>query len=297
MSILWVFIVPFAKGRFMDYFIRGHGWQRMLLWGLLAGQAWAADPAPPSAESRRERLKLIRGIVQTLDTALAIRERSEAATLRAEPSLLYADNTRGLTDSSLWIWEHQGQAVGVTAVEWTPRDGGEGLWTFEFASLTPAALKISLPQGNWTMERNVAIARTMPIAPAVAASRAKRQLQMKQLAERFTVIELHRMQGRIELRRLSAPIYRQAEAAPGDGAMFVFANGTNPEVVLMINTIEFKGETVWAYTLGALAAEELVVHLDGREVWRETRFTRPGARPTYLNGRLPSPAEDPAPLK
>ena len=237
-------------------------------------------------------MKLVRGVVQTLDTALVIGERWQAAALRAEPSLLYADNTRGLMDSSLWVWEHQGQAVGVTAVEWNPQDGGEGLWTFEFASLTPAALKFALPQGNWTMDSNVAIPRSIPMAPPVAASRAQRQLQMKQMAERFTAIELHRMQGRIELRRLSAPIFRQAEVTPGDGAIFVFANGTNPEVLLMIHTVTVKNQAAWSYTLGALAAEELVVSLDGREVWREMPFTKPGARPTYLNGRLPSPADE-----
>ena len=248
------------------------------------------EQAGLSAQGRRERLQMIRGIVQTLD-ATVTGNRDEPASLLKEPSLLYADNVRELSDSSLWVWQHQGRAIGVTAVEWHLGDQDAGTWTFEFTSLSPAALKLSLPDRTWTSARDVAAARVVPNAPAVAATRTLRQLQMKQIAERFRAAELHRQEGRLELRRLAAPVFRQAEATAGDGGLFVFANGTNPEVVLSITTLDGPRESVWAFTLGALCAEEYVVSLDDREVWQETRFTKPGARPNYINGRLPSPPE------
>lgn len=261
----------------------------LILIGLASG-ALGQDRPGLSPQGRRERLQMIRGIVQTLEATL-LGSREEPAVLPKEPSLLYADNVRELSDSSLWVWQHQGRPVGVTAVEWHLGDQDAGMWTFEFTSLSPAALKLSLPDRSWTSASDVAVARAVPNAPAVAATRTVRQVQMKQIAERFKAAELHRQEGRIELRRLAAPVFRQSEATAGDGAIFVFANGTNPEVVLSISTLEGPRDSVWAYTLGALCAEECVASLDDREVWQETRFTKPGARPTYVNGRLPSPPE------
>lgn len=233
---------------------RVRGWACTLLLGLLTAGAWADEPTPLSAESRRERLQVIRRIVQTIDTSIVIGEGVESAALLAEPSLLYADNTRDVADSSLWVWEHEGRPVGVTALEWNHRADAASPCTYEFASLSPAALRLTLPQGNWTATSGVAAPRALLSAPAPAATRARRSLQIKQLAERFTAVELHRGQGRIELRRLAAPVYRQAETTPGDSALFVFANGTNPEVVLALGTLEAQGGSVWAYTLGARCA-------------------------------------------
>ncbi len=254
----------------------------------LPGSAWTQAPAPLSPDARRERLKEVRRIVHTLEAALVTDGALENLTLLAEPSLLYADDTRAVFGSSLWIWEQQGRAAGVAAIERNRGADQDAVWSFEFASLSPAALRLTLPAGKWAA--GVATPRPVFDAPAVGSSRSRRQLQMKQLAERFTAVELHPKEGRIELRRLPAPIHRQSETAPGDGALFVFANGTNPEVVLSLRTLESANDAVWTYTLAALSSAEVIVNLDQREVWRDIKFDKPGDRSTYINGRLPTTA-------
>ena len=69
--------------------------------------------------------------------------------------------------------------------------------------------------------------------------------------------------------------------------MFVFTNGTNPEVALLIAVVDDRerGKS-WGYRAAALSATELTMHLDDQKVWSEVRFTRPGTRGTYTNGVL-----------
>lgn len=261
-----------------------------LLWLVLfAAAGWADEPGQLSESGRKERLRKIRGIVETLNVTVLTGDESQAARLLSEPSLLYADNVRELSDSSLWIWEQSGRPVGATAVEWHRSPTENGSWTFEFTGLTAQKLRLTLPDREWLIETTSGASRRLLNADPPASTRTQRALQMKRLSERFTAVELHRREGRVELRRLPSPVYRQAETAPGDAAIFVFANGTNPEVVLAISTNDATRE--WTYALGALCAEEVVVYLDNMEVWHEVLFTKPGARPAYINGRLPAASE------
>lgn len=242
-----------------------------------------ADEVEPGAAARKARLAQIRGVLETLQPTLLGDKRETVAELRLTPLLLYADNARDVTNSSLWLWERAGQAVGVTALEWHPTGENRGRWTFEFATLCADRIRITLPSATWTTDptRAAQIAN----APAVAETRPQRLLQMKQLAERFTVVEQHPAEGRVQLRRLTAPVYTQPD--DGDSALFVFANGTNPEVALLITVLrDGEKENSWAFRAAALSATELTLLLDDHKVWSEVRFTRPGTRGTYTNGVL-----------
>src|SRR5262245_9456473 len=253
----------------------------LLLMSLAPLGASAADE-PEATAARKARLAQIRGVLETLRPTLSSGDRESAARLNSTPLLLYADNARDVTSSSLWVWEHAGQPVGVTAIEWHPSGENEGKWTFEFATLSSDKIRITLPSADWTTEPT----RAAPIAnaPAVAGTKTQRLQQMKQLAERFAVVEQHPSEGRLQLRRLAAPVYMHPD--DNSSAIFVFANGTNPEVALLLTTIGEEKEKTWAFRAAALSATELTLLLDDRPVWSEVRFTRPGTRGTYTNGSL-----------
>jgi hypothetical protein len=247
--------------------------------------------ADKAAAARQARLTQIRGVLETLRPTLLHEKKESAAELQSTPALLYADNARDVTNSSLWTWEHAGQPIGVTAIEWHPTGENQGRWTFEFATLCSDKIRIALPEGNWTTTDTSRVA-PIPDAPSVADARPQRLVQMKKLSERFSAIEQHPTEGRIELRRLAAPVYRQTDH--GDSAMFVFANGTNPEIALLITVIDDeKPEKTWGYRSAALSATELTLLLDERPAWSEVRFTRPGTRGSYTNGVLKVESEIP----
>jgi hypothetical protein len=88
---------------------------------------------------------------------------------------------------------------------------------------------------------------------------------LRQLAREFTVAERHRGEPNV-LRLLTQPIdrYQDPEAGIEDGAAFVFAYGTNPELVLLLECDRDR----WQWAVARLSWAELTVERAGREVAR-----------------------------
>jgi hypothetical protein len=73
---------------------------------------------------------------------------------------------------------------------------------------------------------------------------------------------------------LAQPIHRYRDPLAGllDGAMFIFAHGTNPEIVLLIEAAgQDAAAAAWQYGVARLGSAELHVSLDSREVWTQER--------------------------
>jgi hypothetical protein len=115
---------------------------------------------------------------------------------------------------------------------------------------------------------------------------------MKLLRERFTAHEKSVIGGRIELRPLTSPLYRYADEGSGlvDGAIFSFANGTNPEVLLVLEAHRSKEKDTgqWQYGLAQMAGAEVFVHLDEKQIWHRPNADPPAVRDSYVNGWIPA---------
>ena len=83
-----------------------------------------------------------------------------------------------------------------------------------------------------------------------------------------------RLEARFELRLLAQPVLRYADSTNPvlDGAVFVFAHGTNPEVLLLIEAIGDDAATAkWHYSFARSGSAEMHVELDGKQVWFRER--------------------------
>jgi hypothetical protein len=113
---------------------------------------------------------------------------------------------------------------------------------------------------------------------------------MKAIFRRFTAHESAVAEGRIELRQLASPLVRYADEKDGvmDGAIFAFANGTNPEVLLVIEAHAAKkdSEPRWRYAFAQMTGGAVAVELDGKEVWQRTPAEPPAVRDSYVNAWL-----------
>jgi hypothetical protein len=129
--------------------------------------------------------------------------------------------------------------------------------------------------------------------PAVKESARLRQL--KDAARRFAAHEFWDPDhSRYELRLLPQPVHRYSDPAKGvqDGGVFVFAHGTNPECLLLIDAIgESLASARWQYALVRSADAELHVELDGREVWTCERVVHAGDERTRPYWVFASPLE------
>jgi hypothetical protein len=120
----------------------------------------------------------------------------------------------------------------------------------------------------------------LPDAPKPADKRATRLGQMRKLAERFAVVDLFGWNEdeiqRYTLRLMTQPVYRYEEPDEEiDGALFVFAQGTNPEAVLLLEACRDGAKTGWRYGFAPTTIYELIAHLDGEEgpiVWSKPRY-------------------------
>ena len=86
---------------------------------------------------------------------------------------------------------------------------------------------------------------------------------MRQLARRFGAKEAYNKQT-VECRLLAQPLDRYSSEAEkiSDGAIFALANGTNPEIGIVLET---DGRT-WKHGVLRLCSAGVKVTLDGKEV-------------------------------
>jgi hypothetical protein len=272
-----------------------------------SSRARADDAAKPETKDAAvgARLREMTDLAKTFKVSIAEVDRDVPATLVAEPLHRWTDPARKLSDGTLWSFSREGRPIAILSLEHHTNPAYNALWSFELATLSAKPLAADGGQGfqhlrhgpnrffsagplRWTPEP--AALKVFPKAAAPAAGEAERLRQMKELARRFTAFEVVEPAGvRYDLRLMPRPIHRfQAPAARVvDGAIFLFAFGTNPEVILLIEANKGKtGEAAWQYGFGRLTSAAPAVSLDKQEVWSEVYKPIMTAPDPYYNGWL-----------
>ncbi len=189
------------------------------------------------------------------------------------PLLTYGDSARANENGTLWAFGKSGRPAAF--LELFHRTGGK-TWTHA-VTLTSGQLVVMTTSlhARWAPEKIQIEPTRLPGASPPHAKQAMRTRQMKELARRFTAHEFWNPENsRFELRLLVQPVHRYSDAKTGlhDGAVFILAHGTNPEVILLIEALGERLETArWHYSLARVGSAELHVELDGKEVWKRER--------------------------
>ena len=238
--------------------------------GLLAASV-AAVSAQDEPEAK-QRLELMQAAVGGLESESSELTPKVALAVAAKPLLRYSDPTRGgvkteaadnvLLDAGVWRLGTEGRPTALVTVEIYLERKGSRVLSFEFLSLTEAKFSLKNKEGvRWDATGSALQLKELPEAPKPAATAAARLVQMRQMVRRFAATEKFNKQP-IDCRLLPQPIDRYESAAQkvADGAIFAFANGTNPEVGI---AFESDGER-WRYGILRLTAAESAVTLDGK---------------------------------
>ena len=258
--------------------------------GTRAGRAQEQNEAGAARAAHVERMRALASTFQVLADADNSKSQVE---MPAQPALRYADSTRQTHESALWIWCSRGRPTAVMVLEFYPDDQRGPQWLYEIASL--AGKRIAARRGDdwaWSAKQPGLEMQPLSGADVPAARTGQRLVQMKKLRDRFTAHERANIEGRIELRPLASPLVRwdDAEAGVLDGALFAFASGTNPEVLLALEAHEMDGKSVWQYGLVQLSGEPLTAQLEGKDIWHAEAAVPPASRPSYTNGWLAAEA-------
>ena len=229
----------------------------------IAAQGVAQDPEDD--EDRRKRLEFM---TQKMDGFVLSTEKAPDKMLprTKEPVLRFSNPTRGNATGAIFLWLSGERPVAVAALRIRP-DGG--FWR-EFTSLSDEPLQCKR-EGKvlWSPQSGI-VRQPLPDAPKPATTPTSRLVQMRRLAERFSVEFDHLSAMRWEeLRLLPQPIYRYtADKGAVEGAVFALAQSNDPEALLILELKHpAEGQPVWEYALARASSQRMRARLDDKEVW------------------------------
>lgn len=236
------------------------------------------DPNQNENKAEREDKRRRRHAAQEHVTSLSMRTAGQAGMVIEpvdRPLLAFGDPTRSASHGMLWALGKKGRPAAFLKL-WQASERPT-IWYQSATRTDDKHLLLQLPDGRRWHPPVAPVPRTdLDGAPQVADDAAARLRQLKALAKRFAAYEVGDPDNsRFELRLLVQPVHRYDDASNDirDGAVFVFAHGTNPEIVLLLEAIGVSNERPsWQYGAFPVSSAELHVELDGRKVWK-----RPGA--------------------
>ena len=234
----------------------------LLLLGL-PGQAPAGD-APDDLKSRLEFMKK----TMASNEVHALDDRATKFRLQAEPVLRFTNPVGGSRDGAMFVWLGEGDRPAVAAqIYWNP----EQVWMEEFSSLSTGPLTAKSADGRvWHTSEGGVSFEPVPDAPKPAETAERRLRQMRELADGFSSEHFYKGRTWNKLRLLTKPLARYGKSGSDmhDGALFCFAHGTDPEVLLMLESRLGKDGFEWQYAFAPMTGFAINTFWKGKEVWR-----------------------------
>jgi hypothetical protein len=258
-----------------------------------ATDAGATDAGNDKDDVARQRLAVMTSRIESI--SISSTDPAVPKKMQPRPLFRYDDETRGYVDGTVWRLGESGRPLAVITAELHPNYlGGGPSVVYDFLSLTDRRFTARSPDiPGWSPRAAAVVLKALPKAPETSPVAAKRLTQLKEQARRFSgtqeVQELREDDKTfVHLRLLPHEIERYAPGpeALSDGAIFLFANGRNPALLLVIET---DGKN-WQYGIGRLSMPStLEMRLDDTVVWSEPRIpSSPGWSEPYNANNSPA---------
>jgi len=233
----------------------------------------ADEPTRSEDSVRQKRLKLLQSRVDQFQIETADQDRGELQRGK-QPILRWSNPVRDFVNDGVTYLFFEGERPQAVVTVWarSPEanlESGEVLR--EFVSLSGKPLICRREDRElWSPKTGGLVEQTLADAPPPAARPAQRLAQMRDLARRFQATS-YKMDSPNELRLLTQPLYRYQDEAVGilDGALFAFAEGNDPEALLLLEAVagDDGKDSKWRYTLARMTTYRIAVRLDDREVF------------------------------
>ena len=253
----------------------------LVLTASIQAQVPAPVPAPPTpavptpkSDTPIEPAKLSEAIENSVKWYDILPE-GGAKALTPIPVLRWRNVVRGQEgEAMMLIWAHQGRPIAMASIyPW------EGDMVHEFDSLSRDSKLKALDKDRIIWAPNAAGVefQEVPNAPKPGKSAAERLLQMKGIAAKFHA----KMTGwqadnsdQENLRLLTRPLHRydlkngnDTEPKLLDGCLFAYVQGTDPEVVLMLEVVGNEQKATWQFAFVRATSGGLEVKLGDNVVW------------------------------
>jgi hypothetical protein len=235
----------------------------MLLFLVFVGTGFAHEP-----DDESDRWTQI--FLQAAKSYELTGEQGAPMKLLAKPLLNWSNPERNTGAGAVFLWTHDGQPAAVMCVY----PSAETTLDHEFQSLSETTLQASLNErAVWKpAEPGIEYKLLSEVRPP-GKVRPLRLTQMRALARTFSARIVKPDEAPKPLRLLPTPIYRypdsETERKLVDGAIFAFVQGTDPEVLLMIETVrDEQGTLQWRYATARMSMVPLEASHNDQVVWK-----------------------------
>jgi len=222
----------------------------------------------------------------------------EALQLTEAPVLKWSNSYNFSIHGAVFVWTHSGRPEAIASIfkYFSP----QVRFAAELHSLSEeplVALKGS--ETFWKPAEAGVVFKSLDGASVPAKSGPQRLAQMREMARNFSM-DVTTVVGKTkhELRLMPQPLVRYGGKTPEliDGALFAFARGTDPDVILLLEARSATGQASrWEYALARMHVGALAARYKEKEVWAVEEMTQPYARKegafTQLQN-LPEPKVD-----
>jgi len=189
--------------------------------------------------------------------------------LSADSKLHYLNTVRGLeTHGEMFIWTENGKCVLAGSILSYDFGPGQRRVAHEFHSFSEKKITggrerfaVELPKHGVTFQEIAG-------APKVSKSRALRMVQLRQLAKSFEASTLAAKDVERPLRALNQPIFRyETKNIEDDGAVFAYVTGTDPELLVAIETRQTKAGPKWHFAAARFTDLPITLKYKKQSVW------------------------------
>lgn len=189
------------------------------------------------------------------------------------PILNWSNPQRKTSAGALFIWADKGRPIAAMCIY-----PNEDAYDHEFQSLTSESLRVTEDDAiAWLPnEPGMVFSEVGADSAAPGRSPALRLRQMRNIARRFNAELGKEGESPRPLRLLTTPLYRYPKPDPDslviDGAVFGFVQGTDPEVLLIVEAITDPSskEQSYQYGLARMSMVPMRVKLDQRNIWEKS---------------------------
>jgi hypothetical protein len=246
---------------------------------VLLATAVAEEPPADEDADRAVRLKYLVERLQSYTVAPA-----EGAPFKLqETPLMRWQNAISGADGGVFVWTQDGRPRVIGKVHLNPKK-----WHYVGSIVSLSGEPFTARAGDtviWRPETAGLALQAVKGAGRPAAQEATRLTQMRAIARKYTFTSVWGEQEPSDwtLRLMPTPLHRYSSKSQGvvDGALFGFAQGTNPEAILMVEATQSGGKPVWHAGVTRLTRYAVKALLEDRTVLDVPRIDRTKPEDTY----------------
>jgi hypothetical protein len=188
--------------------------------------------------------------------------------LLAEPVLKWSNPSVGQIHGNVFLWTVGGRPAVVSSIfKWfSPHTH----MSHEFHSLSEQPVRARFEGKEvWVSSEPGLTFSPLPEAPAPAAGKPQRLLQMREFAKACAATKRERDGNLTELRLLTQPVHRYAALEDGliDGAIFTMVQGTDPELFLLLEARDFRGKQQWHLAATRMNSVAFDLRYKDKSIW------------------------------